>query len=93
MGHDIKKLREVDPRAVAKRLVRAEAPCTTELGALMDCMKRAGAEADSVCTKERAALAACAGRTVRMPQDVSTQKRQLARQMQSLVSSWKRFGY
>ena len=39
MGHDIKKLRAADSHAVAKRLATAEAPCSAELGSMLDCMR------------------------------------------------------
>ncbi|PNW74388.1 hypothetical protein CHLRE_13g606500v5 [Chlamydomonas reinhardtii] len=93
MGHDMDNIREVDVNGVAKRLVTADAPCGQELGQLLDCMKRAGPEGDSVCAKERSALAACAGRQARMPRNTAQEKRQVVRQLQTLVSAWKRFGY
>lgn len=93
MGHDINKLVEVDVRKVAKRLVSAEAPCSAELGKFMDCMKRHPQDPESLCAAERAALVACAGRQTRGARDMGAEKRRLARQLQNVVSSWKRFGY
>ncbi|EFJ50846.1 hypothetical protein VOLCADRAFT_103633 [Volvox carteri f. nagariensis] len=84
MGHDMRNIREANLSSVTKRLVHAETPCAAELGALMDCMKRAGPDGDSECARQRAALSACAGKHARAPRTVSAEKRRIVTRLQGV---------
>eukprot|EP00798_Chlamydomonas_sp_ICE-L_P023068 gene23068-30260_t len=93
MGVKFEITRDPDYRKVAKKLVKVDKPCTVELIAMMDCMKRKSAtDADTGCMRERSALMACAAAS-KGAISVSQAKTRMLGNMQRLVGSWKRYGY
>mmetsp|Transcript_22645 Transcript_22645/g.62530 ORF Transcript_22645/g.62530 Transcript_22645/m.62530 type:complete len:94 (+) Transcript_22645:111-392(+) len=84
--------KEPDMKRTVKKIVKFQPPCTMELAAMLDCMKRhPGVEGDTACAGPRNALAICA-RTSK-PSNVSNAKRQIINGLRGLTKAWRRSGF